>query len=53
MKLLQTSVLRVIALALWSTRKARRNVEVTVAEQPELKIDWFPTADGLRSEMWH
>ena len=54
MKLLQTIVLTVIALALCSKRKRPDDAELITAE-PELdrKIDWFPTADGLRSEMWH
>jgi hypothetical protein len=25
----------------------------TSGRKLDLKVDWFPTADGLRSEMWH
>jgi hypothetical protein len=47
--------LAVIALAVLSTRKPRRDVQVVIMEPgtPNIEANWFPTADGLRSEMWH
>jgi hypothetical protein len=54
MRLLNTIFQGVFALALCSKRKTGQIAELLPAE-PELdrRIDWFPTADGLRSEMWH
>jgi hypothetical protein len=43
--------LAVIAFAMFATRKPRRDVKVIFA--PNVEANWFPTADGLRSEMWH
>jgi hypothetical protein len=45
----------VVILALCLRKKVRRDVEVIIAEPkvPNIEANWFPTADGLRSEMWH
>jgi hypothetical protein len=45
----------VVLVALCLRKKVRRDVEVIVAKPKASNIEanWFPTADGLKSEMWH
>ena len=48
--------LAVIALALNSTRKPKIRRDVAVIFEPgtpNIEANWFPTAEGSISHMWH